>query len=137
MKYRPHIPKVKPKFNVKDFVEGADKFGDLTAIHFLQFLKKEISKHTFQFDVIEQVLGVDENTLHNTDIANEFKAKQHLVFIKDGKLIDQITYKEMMHILQYGRKDKGLMPDPIIQNAFEAYRPIYRERLKNFLLGKK
>lgn len=136
-KYTPKkIPKSKPKFTEKDFVRGADIFGKQTAEHFLEFLKLKYINKQYDFKAIEQMLHMEKEHISPAELVTHIDAKNHIVFIKEGNVIDQVTYKELFTILEFGRKDKGIMPSPVLRPAFDEYRPIYRERVRSFLLGK-
>ena len=125
----------KPAFTAKTFLKGVDYFKRDTALDFLNFVKHKIdNNNNYDFTIIEQ--QITHKRIDTKTLAESLITEDGVVFVKDGKFVDEITYGELVSILEYGRKDKGVMPQSIIRPAFEEYRPMYKDRLKRFLKGK-
>lgn len=137
-KFKPKaISGFKPKFNAQDFVNGMGIFGNQMAKEFLVFVQDRIRNKHYDFSVVEQRLAIPEGSLKESDMAEHVTVKDHIVFIKAGKVVQEVTYRELFLMFEYGRKDKGILPDPVIRKAIDDFFPIYKLRLRNFLLGKK
>jgi hypothetical protein len=121
-------------FNEKHFVSGLNVFKEKTAEDFVKFVKDKIDNKKYNFKLIEQ--EIIRNPITKDDIKDSFIAEKGVAFVKDGKFVKDFTYKELLTILEYGRKDKNIMPQSVIRIAFEEYRPIYRKRFMLFLKGK-
>lgn len=127
---------VKPRFTVKDFLSGISSFESRMASEFVSYVKTKLSKEEYSFDVIEKLYGNGDSVVTDKMI-RAIHHKDSLVFFEKGVALGEVTYAELFQMLEHGRKDLGILPQPIFRKAFEDFRPIYKQSLKNFLIGKK
>lgn len=127
--------KYKPKFSAEDFLRGLEWFKKSTAQDFLYFVKKRIEEKKYDFDIVEEVI-TKQKPITNEELSNSIVAEDGLVFTKEGNFVDKVTYAELIQVFEFGRKDKGVPPQPVLRICFEEYRPIYKQRFQQFLKGK-
>jgi hypothetical protein len=126
--------KATPKFTVKDFQNGVKGLSEQLAQDFVEHCNKIFKQKDFDFLAIEEEeklpIHLDKSVLYEC-----LDIKGSVVFVKDGVIVSDFTYKELIHILDYGKKDKGVMPDPVMRLAFESFKPIYKQRVRKFITG--
>jgi len=130
------LPRIKPKFTTADFLKGVSLFEQRMAETFLTFVQDKFKKGEYSFTAIEKVYG-NGDTIDKEDLQRKVKRRGKVVFIENGIAIGELSYAEVFKILDHGRKDLGILPQPLIKQVFEDFRPEYKLNLKNFLLGKK
>ena len=127
-------PKVNPKLTVKQFKIDMGVFAKLAAEEFLARCIRKYEKADSIIQVTNQLLNTKVTT---KDLEEQITVKDYLVFVKDGVIIDQITYKEFVSVMEYGRIDKGILPNPILRETFLDFKKDYKKAVANFLLGKR
>ena len=127
----PTLPK-QPKFTAQEFVHDAKLFGEVVAKHFLGFIQERFAKHEYDFTAIEQIT---EHPIDKRQLAKGMTVTKSIMFIKKNQFIGGYTYKEIISMLEYGRADKGIEPDPIIRKAFKDYEPLYKRAVRKFVTG--
>lgn len=125
----------KPKFTADDFVKDVKVLEQKLAEKFLLFVKEELSNKKINFESLNGVLlteqPIDETTFEMgiTQTGNKF-------FIKKGKAEQQFTFVELWWLLEKGRKDKDLLPNPILYPAFVKFKKVYKASIRHLLTKK-
>lgn len=123
----------KPAFTVKDFTEGTKKFGESSALDFIEYCNALFKKKKLPYEKIEELFGVQ---IDRESVYEALQGDKSVVIIKNGDVAENLSFKEFISVIEHGRKDKGIMPDPVVRFAFDSYKDRYKENLKKFLLGK-
>ncbi len=126
--------KNKPNFTSLEFKQGIEEFSHNIADDFIAFVNAEFSKGKVDLNSITNTLGVKE--IEPSKLLIALEQNDAVVMAIDRKVVEELTYKELIYILEHGRKDEGIPPQPVLKKAFEQFRPIYRQKLKDFLIGK-
>ena len=124
-------------FTVKDFKDGIKFFETNIAHNFVVYVQDAFREKKIDFTLIEQELLPGGKKIDQRKFAEGLTAEKGVVFVQDKQFIEQYTFREIMWILEKGRKDKQILPHPVLRQLFDEYRPIYKLALRNFLLGKK
>lgn len=125
------IPRVKPKFNVSDFLQDIQLTSEEITHKFIDFVNKKYSSHNY-----EKISNFVGEAVNKEELIGAVHSNGHIVFIKSSTQIGSYTYEELAHIIEFGRKDKGLLPDPIIRTAFIEFKKEYRKSIKEMLVKK-
>ena len=124
----------KPAFTVKEFLDGKKKREAEIADDFIKYVQEYYKKNEPDFTNIQDKLAI--TTINPKKVITALKKKGKLVFVGPGFVIGEYTYKEIWSILEFGRMDVGIMPQPILRACFDSYKPHFNKMVKEFLKGK-
>lgn len=124
--------KFKPKFTEKDFVKGNKEFGEKAAEKFINFLNKKISQKKIDLEQLKNLVGA-EHEISKLVLSKSLDSKGSIVFIKDEKIEKNLSLKELWYLIEHGRKDRGVLPDPILRSSLDEFKKTYKKSYLKFL----
>ena len=125
----------KPAFTVKDFLDGKKKREEEIAENFVEYGKAYYKKNTPDFTAVQDKLSITK--ISPTKMIEAIHQKGKIVFVAPGFVIGEYTYQEIWTILEFGRMDIGIQPQPILRACFDSYKPHFHKMVKEFLKGNK
>jgi hypothetical protein len=127
MKVASSHPKAKAPNVAKDFPKGMELFAESMAVYFVKYVTERVEE---EYKI--PLLGI---TLSKGELLRSVEQKESVVTITNGRIQD-VKYREIWRYFEYGRMDKGVIPDPILKKIFLEFRPVYKEALKKHIKSK-
>jgi hypothetical protein len=123
--------KVKLKVNPKTIKPQAEAYSEVLAHNFIEYFNTKL-KQDFP-DLKDIQLRYSVKPIEKERLFKALKRDKAIAFIVDEKPIGQVSTRDLFFMLEYGRKDEGLLPNSVLRKAFDSYKPIYRKTIRDEL----
>ena len=136
----PNIPRNPMNFPdpddvVNDFMDRKDEIEQQNANEFLDLLLFNIESNAFGFNQTEtetQQQTNDTPVVNPEDIADGLYVDGNNVTVSNEKGIGGISFMDLVFLLEYGRKDKGIPPKDVFRKTHEQFRKQAVQNILNF-----